>query len=100
MNTQSRNGTQLDFEQFQETILNSLSDGVYFVDRDRRILFWNKACEEMTGFKSEEVLGSSCSDGILMHVNDKGTLLCEKRVPSYCDNDAWRMCFRACFSAS
>ena len=51
----------LDDSLFKE-LLDTLYDGVYFVDRERRILYWNKGAERLTGYSSEEVLGVHCSD--------------------------------------
>jgi diguanylate cyclase (GGDEF)-like protein/PAS domain S-box-containing protein len=62
-------------------ILDNLYDGVYFVDRDRRIQYWNRAAERITGFSAEEVVGSGCYDNILMHVDDKGRSLCRGMCP-------------------
>ena len=39
------------------TILNSIFDGIYVVDKDRRIIFWNRGAEEITGFSAAEVMG-------------------------------------------
>jgi diguanylate cyclase (GGDEF)-like protein/PAS domain S-box-containing protein len=63
-------------EKLYQQILDSIKDGVYFVDTERRILFWNKGAEEMTGFKAEQVLGSYCHDNILNHVTESGVRLC------------------------
>ncbi len=68
-------------ENFYQDLLNSLADGVYFTDRDRRIKFWNRAAEEITGFKREEVLGCCCSQNILMHVDSSGRNLCVSGCP-------------------
>jgi PAS domain S-box-containing protein len=62
-------------------ILNSMFDAVYVVDRDRRILFWNKGAEELTGYRFEDVRGSRCSDDILNHIDENGTLLCHTACP-------------------
>ncbi len=62
-------------------ILDSLYDGVYIVDRERRILFWNKGAERLTGYSREEVIGRHCSDNILIHVNDEGCSLCKGMCP-------------------
>jgi len=59
-----------------EKLLDSLFDGVYFVDTERRITFWNKAAERITGYRKEEVLGSRCSDNLLRHVDENGRELC------------------------
>jgi len=31
-------------------VLESLATGVYLIDRERRILFWNHAAEQITGY--------------------------------------------------
>ena len=58
--------------EFYRAILDSLSDGVYFVDAQRQITYWNKAAEHITGFTSAQVVGSSCADNLLVHVNEGG----------------------------
>ena len=64
-----------------QSILEHLYDGVYFVDHDRRITYWNRAAELITGYTAAEVLGKRCADNILMHVNDEGVNLCENGCP-------------------
>ena len=63
-------------DEFYKTLLDNLSEGVYFVDRDRRISYWNKAAETLTGRTAAEVMGFRCSDNILVHTDDAGTQLC------------------------
>jgi diguanylate cyclase (GGDEF)-like protein/PAS domain S-box-containing protein len=62
-------------------VLEQLQDGVYFVDLQRRITYWNRAAERITGYPAAEVIGSCCGDNILMHVDLEGTLLCEVGCP-------------------
>ncbi len=62
-------------------ILENLHDGVYFVDTKRRITFWNKGAERITGYSAAEVVGSSCADGILNHVDAQGVELCGGPCP-------------------
>lgn len=57
-------------------ILNSLADGVYITDADRRILFWNRAAERITGWPAKEVVGGRCQDNILAHIDKDGHQLC------------------------
>ena len=57
-------------------ILDSLSDGVYVCDRDRRIVFWSKAAERITGWQPSDVVGRRCLDGVLCHVDKDGRQLC------------------------
>ena len=68
-------------ENFYRDLLDNLSEGVYLVDRDKKITYWNKAAEQLTGFKAAEVVGSRCSDNILVHVDSRGTQLCIEGCP-------------------
>jgi PAS domain S-box-containing protein len=68
-------------DEFYKQLLDNLYDGVYFVDRDRRITYWNRAAEKLTGFSADEVVGRSCFDNILNHVDACGTDLCHGRCP-------------------
>jgi diguanylate cyclase (GGDEF)-like protein/PAS domain S-box-containing protein len=71
-------------EQYQpdyRELLDHLHDGVYFVGLDRRITFWNRAAERITGFSADEVIGSCCHDNLLNHVDAEGNNLCEGRCP-------------------
>jgi len=61
--------------------LDNLFDAAYVVDRDRIIIYWNKAAEELTGYSEEEVVGKSCSDDILRHVDFYGVDLCQNGCP-------------------
>jgi diguanylate cyclase (GGDEF)-like protein/PAS domain S-box-containing protein len=62
-------------------LLDNLNDGVYIVDRERKIIYWNKAAERLTGFTKEEVIGSHCYDNILNHVDMTGKVLCTQDCP-------------------
>lgn len=35
-------------------------DGVFAIDAEHRVLFWNPACEELTGIPAEQALGQPC----------------------------------------
>lgn len=70
----------LDESSFQRMIDN-LYDGLYFVDQNRTITYWNKAAEKISGFTAAEVLGKSCSDNILNHVDTDGNQLCFAGCP-------------------
>ncbi len=43
-----------------QTILQSMAEGVFTVDRDKRITAFNPAAQEITGLKEEEAIGGSC----------------------------------------
>ena len=65
------------------SIIENMTDGAYFVDRDRKIQFWNRAAEEITGYKAEELVGKSCPESLLHHVDDTGRQLCQEGCPLF-----------------
>jgi diguanylate cyclase (GGDEF)-like protein/PAS domain S-box-containing protein len=61
---------------FYRGLLDSLLEGVYFVDRDRRISYWNRGAEQLTGYSASEAVGLCCHDEVLMHTDEQGRPLC------------------------
>lgn len=57
--------SELDGPEIYRAVLDSLQTGVYLVDRDRRILFWNDGAEKITGYLRQDVVGSFCRDQIV-----------------------------------
>ncbi|MDK2877028.1 MAG: methyl-accepting chemotaxis protein, partial [Archaeoglobaceae archaeon] len=47
-----------DAQRLVENILNSIPVAVVMMDSDKTVRFWNKACEDLTGVKAEEVVGT------------------------------------------
>lgn len=66
---------------FFKNLLEQLYEGVYFVDTQRRITYWNRAAHRISGYSPEEVVGHYCQDNILNHVDDAGTQLCFNKCP-------------------
>jgi diguanylate cyclase (GGDEF)-like protein/PAS domain S-box-containing protein len=64
-----------------KTILDCITDGVYVVGRDRKIAYWNRGAERLTGFAAAEVLGRQCRDNVLNHVDTCGSCLCRDNCP-------------------
>jgi diguanylate cyclase (GGDEF)-like protein/PAS domain S-box-containing protein len=62
-------------------ILDNLFDGVYLVDQERRIIYWNKGAEHITGYAAKQVVGHYCMDNILNHVTENGIQLCQNGCP-------------------
>ncbi|MCX5683689.1 MAG: SpoIIE family protein phosphatase, partial [Planctomycetota bacterium] len=65
-----------DFQIPSQRVLDSMNDGIYIVDRDRKILFWGKSAERITGWRQEDIAGKHCWDGILCHEDKDGHRLC------------------------
>lgn len=66
---------------FYKDLLDHMSDGVYFVDKDRRILYWNEGASRLTGYEAQELLGKRCQDDVLCHVDSAGRRLCHSDCP-------------------
>jgi len=66
---------------FYKELLDHMSDGVYFVDRNRCILYWNEGASRLSGYGAEEMLGRHCNDNILCHVDESGKHLCQEGCP-------------------
>lgn len=66
---------------FYRDILDAMTDGVYFVDRDRVITYWNQGAERITGFTREQATGRRCADSLLMHSTAQGEILCTTHCP-------------------
>jgi diguanylate cyclase (GGDEF)-like protein/PAS domain S-box-containing protein len=63
------------------SILDQVDDGVYFVDREKRILLWNRSAERITGFARSEVVGDHCGNRWLCHIDASGRMLCTTGCP-------------------
>lgn len=66
---------------FFKKILNSLQDGIYYLDRNRTITYWSQGAEKITGYAASQVIGKNCRDNILNHVNEQGLVLCNDHCP-------------------
>ena len=53
-----------------QIIPNAIADGIFTVDLDANITLFNRAAEELTGWKSEEVIGKPCRQ--IFHTRTKG----------------------------
>jgi len=62
-------------------VLEGLPVGVYMVDRNRQISFWNKEAERITGYLGQEVIGHFCHENLLMHCDANQTILCGAACP-------------------
>ena len=62
-------------------LIENISDGLYLVDQNRHIIYWNRVAETITGYRADEVLGRRCRDNILIHVDKDGKNLCQGSCP-------------------
>jgi diguanylate cyclase (GGDEF)-like protein/PAS domain S-box-containing protein len=64
------------FTHLHESILDSMSEAVYTIDREMEILYANPAAEKITGYSSGESIGKKCED-IFCQRSD----LCKEKCP-------------------
>src|ERR1017187_3432548 len=73
--------TDDDSTSFHAKLLENIFDGVYFVDAERRITYWNRGAESLTGYSAGEAVQRHCYDNFLGHVDEKGCALCTGDCP-------------------
>ena len=62
-------------------IFDTLFEGIIMVDLDRKITYWNLGAKRITGFSSDETIGTMCHDDILNHIDVHGRMLCLDGCP-------------------
>ncbi len=67
--------------EFYKEIVDNLYDGVYFVNSERVIIYWNKGAERITGYQAAQTIGRACRDNLLNHVTASGMQLCNNHCP-------------------
>jgi diguanylate cyclase (GGDEF)-like protein/PAS domain S-box-containing protein len=55
----------LDDPEIYRSVLEHLETGVYIVDRNRRVRFWNEGAEQITGFLRQDVVGRFLREHLL-----------------------------------
>jgi diguanylate cyclase (GGDEF)-like protein/PAS domain S-box-containing protein len=65
----------------KSALFDSLFEGLYLVDRDRRIVYWNRSAEAITGWRSEQAVGRHCFDDMQMHIDNQGACACNGHCP-------------------
>ncbi|MBI4849838.1 MAG: GAF domain-containing protein [Nitrospirae bacterium] len=56
-------------------ILDNMTDGVYLVDLDQKIQYWNRTAESLTGLSAGEVIGKTFNEAGIRYEDEKGKLL-------------------------
>lgn len=62
-------------------VLDSLFDGVFIVDAQRRVLLWNRGAEVLSGFTRDEVVGRTCLEGAVGYLDKFGKPACQGNCP-------------------
>lgn len=75
------NNMENTYNELYKKMLENMDIGVYFVDNERKITFWNKGAADLSGFDYNEVVGKYCFNNILNHVDEEGNRLCIEGCP-------------------
>lgn len=63
------------------TVLNQVQDAVVWLDKDRRIAYWNKSAEQISGREASSVLGRSCFEEPALFIDFGGVNICRDKCP-------------------
>ncbi len=66
---------------FCNVVLNQVHDGITCVNKERRIIFWNKAAEQLTGIENSDAVGRVCSEDLPLFLDREGVSLCQTKCP-------------------
>ena len=55
-------------------------DGVFAVDQEQRIIFWNQGAEAILGYSAEEVMAQPCFQ-VIRGMDEWGCVICSQRCP-------------------
>jgi len=67
--------SEFDSPEIFRVVLESLQTGVYFVDRDQRILFWNEGAEKITGYLRHDVIDRFCRENSSAQADEHRNIL-------------------------
>ena len=59
-------------EEYYKNLLDNLYHGIVCVDPDRKVIFWNKSAERLTGYAEEKALGKLAGKEILVYFDEHG----------------------------
>jgi len=62
-------------------ILDCVDDGVCLLDRDNRVLYWNRGAEGITGYLAQEVFGRHCREDLSLCHDTEGAAAAESACP-------------------
>jgi PAS domain S-box-containing protein len=69
---QEKSLTIRESKRYMDEIFDRYPLPTFVLDKNHRVIQWNKSCEELSGIPADEILGKKVWDGF--HVSDKGSL--------------------------
>jgi diguanylate cyclase (GGDEF)-like protein/PAS domain S-box-containing protein len=66
---------------YYKNLLNKLFDGIVCVDRNKKITFWNRSAEKISGYSFNEAAGRSVCDELFTHCPSDDVSGCGEECP-------------------
>lgn len=66
---------------FAQAFLRNMNDGAFVINRERRIILWNKAAEQLTGLKEKDIIGKQCHKTLMCELCHPMTHVCSDACP-------------------
>ena len=73
--------TFFDHAELYRSLMESLPVGVYILDLERRVRFWNRGAEQLTGHLTHEAMGQDGTGHLLEPCDRKGRILSGEECP-------------------
>lgn len=64
------------------SVLNQVQDAVVWIDKDRKVVYWNKAAERISGREAASALGKRCFEEPALFVDFGGVNICRDKCPA------------------
>jgi PAS domain S-box-containing protein/diguanylate cyclase (GGDEF)-like protein len=64
-----------------QAVVDRIETGVYAVDVNQRIVYWNYGAEKITGFLSQEMLGRTCGSNLVVEQVEHNPAMCAHLCP-------------------
>jgi two-component system, cell cycle response regulator len=72
---------RLDDPEVYRAVLDSVTSGVYLVDRTGKIMLWNTGAERITGYLRQDVVGRPSLDDFLGHLDGQNNTIAKEALP-------------------
>jgi diguanylate cyclase (GGDEF)-like protein len=64
-----------------DSVLDHVQDAIAWLDGERRVVYWNKAAEQLTGRDAASVLGTVCCEQLPLFADAGGLSICHDKCP-------------------
>jgi diguanylate cyclase (GGDEF)-like protein/PAS domain S-box-containing protein len=63
------------------SVLDQVQDAVVWVNAERKVVYWNKAAERMSGREAASVMGQACAEMPVLFTDQAGVDICRDKCP-------------------